>query len=256
MKISIVTACYNSKNTIEDTLRCIKNQTHPDIEHIVVDGGSTDGTVDILKRYQDDIDCLIIEPDKGHYDGMNKGLRQATGDIIGLLNSDDFYYNNDVLKLVAQTLEDPNVDACYGDLLYVEKENTDKVLRYWQSSDYQHDLFGKGWMPPHPTFFFKKHVHDNFGAYFNLKYTLAADVDVLMRLLYTHKIRTKYIPQVMTKMRVGGQTNQSFKNMFKQNRQVLELFKDNNYDASMPKFMCQKLINRLGQFAKRKQYAE
>ncbi|HBI22338.1 MAG TPA: glycosyl transferase, partial [Legionella sp.] len=170
MKISIVTACYNSAATIHDTLRTIQMQTHQDIEHIIIDGGSTDGTLEILEQNKQHIAYLTSEPDNGLYDAMNKGISKATGDVIGLLNSDDLFAHPLALAHVAEALADESVDACYGDLVYVNHDNINLVARYWKSSEYAPHLFAKGWVPAHPTFYVKKRVHDQHGMLFNLDY--------------------------------------------------------------------------------------
>lgn len=256
MKISIVTACYNSASTIRDTLRTIQIQTHKDIEHIVIDGGSTDGTLEILEQNKQHIARLISEPDKGHYDGMNKGLALATGDIIGMLNSDDFFANEHVLAQVVNALSDDTIDACYGDLVYVKNDKNAQVARYWKSCDYTPELFGKGWIPAHPTFYVRKAVHDQHGMLFNLDYKLAADYEVLLRLLFTHHIKTTYIPDVMVKMRLGGVTNKSIKNVLNQNKEIMQALKQHNYPCSPAKFIANKLLDRVQQHLNKGVYVQ
>ncbi len=256
MKISIVTACYNNASTIRDTLRTIHMQTHQDIEHIVIDGGSTDGTLEILEQNKQHIARLISEPDKGHYDAMNKGLALATGDIIGLLNSDDFFANSHVLTQVTKAFSDDTIDACYGDLVYVKNNNIKQVVRYWRSRAYTPELFGRGWAPAHPTFYVRKAVHDQYGMLFNLDYKLAADYEVLLRLLFTHNIKTTYIPDVMVKMRLGGVTNKSLTNIVNQNKEILQVLKHHNYPCSPAKFLGNKLIDRIQQHLNKGTYVQ
>ncbi len=256
MKISIVTACYNSASTIRDTLRTIQMQTHQHIEHIVIDGGSTDGTLEILEQNKQHIAYLTSEPDNGLYDAMNKGIARATGDIIGLLNSDDLFANNQVLSRVVKTLSDNTVDACFGDLVYVKHDNIDQVARYWKSCAYTPVLFGKGWAPAHPTFYVRKAVHDQHSILFNLDYKLAADYDVLLRLLFTHNIKTAYIPDVLVKMRLGGTTNKSLRNIVNQNKEILRVLKHHNYPASPAKFIGNKLIDRIKQHLNKGAYVQ
>lgn len=251
MKISIVTACYNSAATIHDTLRTIQMQTHPDIEHIIIDGGSTDGTLEILEKNRAHIAHLTSERDNGLYDAMNRGVAKATGDVIGLLNSDDLLAHKDVLSNVAKALSNPDVDACYGDLVYVKQDNIDETVRYWKSRDYEPALIGKGWIPAHPTFYAKREVHDKFSMLFNLDYKLAADYELLLKLLYAHKINVAYIPDVMVRMRLGGTTNKSLKNIVNQNKEIMKALELHNYPYSPVKMFASKLIDRVQQYAKR-----
>ncbi|BCA94929.1 glycosyl transferase [Legionella antarctica] len=250
MKISIVTACYNSVATISDTLRTIQMQTHQDVEHIIIDGGSTDGTLEILEKNKAHIAHLTSERDNGLYDAMNRGISKATGDIIGLLNSDDMLAHKDVLSTIANKLADPRVDACYGDLVYVQQHNIDKVVRYWKSCPYRTELFGKGWMPAHPTFYVRKEVHDKYSMLFNLDYKSAADYEVVLRLLFTHKINVAYIPEIMVKMRLGGTSNQSIKNIIDQNKSIMRALNSHNYEYSSFKMFCNKLLDRVQQYRK------
>ncbi len=256
MKISIVTACYNSAKTINDTLRTIQMQTHQDIEHIIIDGGSTDGTLEILEKNRSAIAHLTSEPDNGLYDAMNRGIAKATGDIIGLLNSDDMLAHNRVLSEVVSSLSNPDIDACYGDLVYVDQDNTNKIVRYWKSNPYNSKLLANGWIPAHPTFYAKKEVHERFGMYFNTDYKLAADYELLLRLLFKHQIRVDYIPDVMIKMRLGGTTNKSFKNIINQNKEIFRALTMHNYKHSPIKLICSKLFNRIQQYQKQTNYAK
>jgi glycosyltransferase involved in cell wall biosynthesis len=256
MKISIVTACYNSASTIKDTLKSIQMQTHPDIEHIVIDGGSTDGTLDILEQNKEHITYLSSEPDNGLYDAMNKGIMKATGDVIGLLNSDDLFADAHALSHVARALSDDTVDACYGDLVYVHHDNIDDIARYWKSSTYDANSFAKGWIPAHPTFYVRKRIHDQHGMLFNLNYKLAADYEVLLRLLFTHRIKTDYIPEVMVKMRLGGATNKSLKNILRQNKEIMQALKQHQYPFSPIQLIGNKLADRVQQYRQLNAYAQ
>jgi len=245
LKISIITVCYNSATTIDSTLRSVTSQDYPDIEYIIVDGGSTDGTLDIIKRYQN-VSILVSEPDKGIYDAMNKGIRLATGDVIGTLNADDFYTDNTAVSDVAKTFEDNAVDACFADLVYVDQNNTDKIVRYWKSQQYQPGLFKKGWMPAHPTFFVRKAIYEKFGA-FDLNFRIAADFELLFRLIEKNKIRTVYLPRVIIKMRLGGTTNKNLKNIRIQNTEIIQILRAYYKDFSVFKFWFSKIINRVFQ---------
>lgn len=218
MKISIVTVVYNNETTISQCIESVLNQSYPNIEYILIDGNSTDGTIDIVNQYQDKIDKIVSEPDKGIYDAMNKGLKLCSGDIIGILNSDDFYANNDIISNVVSTIKEFDVDAVYGNLKYVDPVDTKKVKRFWKSASFKRNKFEYGWMPPHPTFFVKKVVYDKYG-YFNLELKSAADYEIMLRFLYKHKIQVKYIDEVLTIMRDGGNSNSSLKHRIKANKE-------------------------------------
>lgn len=248
MKISIVTIAYNSAETIRDTIESVINQKDVDLEYIIIDGGSTDETCEIVKSYGDQIHHFVSEPDKGIYDGMNKGVSRATGDIIGVLNSDDFYYNDSVLAGVLEEFK-TGVDAVYGDLVYVNQTNTDKVTRTWISKAYNDGDFKKGWMPPHPTFFVKKEIYEKFGAY-SLELRSAADYEFMLRVIHKHKIQLGYINEILVKMRVGGASNASIKNRVKANKEDRKAWQMN--DLKMPPFLfIQKPLSKIGQFLKK-----
>ena len=253
VKISIITVAYNAAATIADCLESVVSQTLP-VEHIIIDGASTDATLAIISRftpYSSHFIRIISEPDKGIYDAMNKGIRLATGDIIGILNADDLYANPDVLAKVAALFDDPAIEACYGDLEYVE--NSEKlnvkremgelstashdnpltilrsrftVVRYWKSGGYSRNKFKWGWMPPHPTFFVRRSVYERHGL-FNLQLGSAADYELMLRFLYVHGIRTAYIPEVLVLMRSGGASNESLAARIKANRMDRKAWKIN-----------------------------
>lgn len=249
MKISIITVCFNSADTIEDTLNSVANQSKVIVEHVLIDGASTDNTLEIIKRHQS-VTKLVSEPDKGIYDAMNKGIALATGDIVGTLNADDFYADENVLENVAKVFLDLTVEACYADLVYVNQKNTGKIVRYWKSRDYVSGLFKLGWMPAHPTFFVRKSVYDRLGG-FSLNYKIAADFELLFRFIEQNKIKTKYIPKAMVKMRLGGTTNKNLSNVIKQNKEIIATLKKQYPDFSMFKFIFKKLSNRFFQFLSR-----
>jgi len=189
MKISIITVCYNSADTIADTIASVASQQYKDKEHIIVDGASRDSTMDIVKS-AGSITRYISEPDKGIYDGMNKGLKLATGDVIGLLNADDFYADDTVLTQVAEAFKKPNIQACFANLVYVDQHDTSRVVRYWKSRPYQQGLFKSGWMPAHPTFFVRKEVYEQYGL-FDLSYKIAADFELLFRFIEQKKYHNR-----------------------------------------------------------------
>jgi glycosyltransferase involved in cell wall biosynthesis len=217
MKISIITATYNSAATVRDTLTCIASQQHPNIEHIIVDGVSKDNTLAIVGEFSH-IAKTISEKDKGIYDAMNKGVQLATGEVIGILNSDDFYTNAEVLTKVAVAFNDPAVEAVYGDLQYVKADNTDIVTRTWKSGMFKKKNLYYGWMPPHPTFFVRRHVYEKCGL-FNTTLRSAADYELMLRVLLKFNTRVQYIPEVLVKMRAGGMSNASLKNRLRANKE-------------------------------------
>lgn len=218
MKISIITAAYNSADTIADTFVSVKSQTYGDIEHILIDGKSNDNTLDIAQNHGKHLAKIISESDKGIYDAMNKGVTVATGDIIGILNSDDFYPSDDVISRVAKAFEDTKVDCVYGDLYYVDPIDTTVVRRNWVSGNYHREAFLNGWMPPHPTFFVRKKYYDLYGLY-SLELRSAADYELMLRFMYKHKLNAAYIPYVMVHMRDGGYSNSSLSHRWKANRE-------------------------------------
>jgi glycosyltransferase len=211
MKVTVITVSYNSEKTIEDSINCVLNQTYPNIEYIVVDGASKDSTPRILEKYRGRISKIISEPDNGIYDAMNKGVRAATGDVIGFLNADDFYVSNKVLEEVANTFTSKKVDSVYGDLCYVSEENPSEIIRYWRAGNYKRSNFLTGWMPPHPTFFVKRTMLEKFGA-FDATFRLAGDYELILRLLFKNNVSAAYIPYCMVKMRVGGAGNAFLEN--------------------------------------------
>jgi glycosyltransferase len=217
MKVSIITVVLNSAEYIEDCIKSVIGQDYKDIEYIIIDGGSIDGTIEIIRRYKNRIAKWISEPDRGIYDAMNKGIRMASGDVIGILNSDDMYANQHVLEKVAAVFADGQSESCYGDLIYVDAENADRIRRVWRSDPYNIHRFYQGWMPPHPTFFVHREVYEQYGG-FNLELGTAADYELMLRFLVRHEITSSYIPKVLVCMRTGGMSNASVKNRIMANR--------------------------------------
>lgn len=210
MRISIITVVFNGRKTIEKCLDSVREQECPfPVEHVIVDGGSDDGTLECIKR-KNCVSTIISEPDEGIYDAMNKGIRAAGGDVVGILNADDFYASSHVLRHVVQLLDEKGLDSCYGDLVYVDADEVTKVKRYWRSGDYQPRKFYWGWMPPHPTFFVRREVYLKYGL-FNLSFGTAADYELMLRFLLKHRISCGYIPEILVKMRSGGTSNASLK---------------------------------------------
>lgn len=234
MKISIITSTYNSEKTIKDTLESIINQSYKNIELLIIDGQSKDNTLEIVRQYE----CLfngklryISEPDKGIYDAMNKGIRMATGDVIGILNSDDLYMDNSVLEDIANTFNKNKVDALYGNLIFVEESNTNKIVRTWKGSQHISGSFLKGWHPAHPTFYVKREVYEKYGV-FDISFDVSADFELMLRFIEKHKISNLYLDRYLVKMRMGGESTGSIKKIIQGNKNVLRAFKKNGFQVS------------------------
>jgi glycosyltransferase involved in cell wall biosynthesis len=246
MKISVITVAFNSAKTVADTLTSVAMQTHPDIEHLIIDGASSDGTVEIVRMHASTQTRLISESDRGIYDAMNKGIALASGEVIGFLNSDDFYANASVLAKIADSFQDSVVDACYGDLVYVSQDKS-RVVRYWKSKPFTKGDFAKGWCPAHPTFYVRKSVIERMGL-FDQSYKMGVDVEFMMRYLECGKIRAVYLPHVLVHMRLGGASNQSLKNIFLQNKGIFAALRKNDIPFSIVWFTANKIVSRLKQF--------
>jgi glycosyltransferase involved in cell wall biosynthesis len=218
MKISIITVAYNSAATIRDTIESVLCQDYPNLEYLIVDGGSKDETISIVREYEGRL-RYISERDKGIYDGMNKGIGMATGDVIGLLNSDDFYADAQVLSDVARLFEQQNTQTVYGDLDYVAADDTSKTTRTWKSGAFHHRQFLFGWMPPHPTFFVHRTLYEQFGVFRNEQFRISADYELMLRLLYKHRVTTAYLPRTIIKMRAGGASNAQWKFRIQANKE-------------------------------------
>jgi glycosyltransferase involved in cell wall biosynthesis len=218
MKVSLITITFNSAETLEQTIFSVLNQTYRDIEYIIVDGGSTDGTLAIIDKYKNAIAKVVSEPDEGLYDALNKGLKLCTGEIIGLLHSDDFYIDQHVIQKYVSVFKETGCDAVYSDLYYVDRLKSDKIFRKWKSGQYKSGSFINGWMPPHPTFFVRKKIYDKFGS-FNTSLKSAADYELMLRFIHKHRIALRYLPEFTVKMRVGGASNLSLRKRFMANRE-------------------------------------
>ena len=251
MKISVVTVCYNSAATIEHALKSVTGQDYDSLEYIVVDGLSKDNTLEVVERYRGGIAHVISEKDKGIYDAINKGIRAATGEVVGLLHSDDFLADRSSLSKVAKVFrEHPQAQAVYADLQYVDKDEPEKVIRNWTSGNYRSGDFLKGWMPPHPTFYARKELFEKYG-YYNLDFSISADYELLLRMIPKNEIPLAYLPEVLVKMRVGGKSNVSLKNRLQANREDSLAWKVNGLQPGMlTRFM--KPLSKLKQFRKKK----
>jgi glycosyltransferase len=244
MKISIITVALNSALYIEDCIKSVVSQAYNDVEHIIVDGGSTDGTLEIIQKHKGDLAYWVSEPDKGLYDAMNKGINAATGDVIGILNSDDFYINSNCLSVVANCLAKEAVDSCYADLIYVDENDAEKGVRYWRAGDYDKRNFKKGWMPPHPTFFVKRKVYEKYGL-FNINFPLAADYELMLRFLYKNNVSTVYIPEFLVKMRTGGACRPGLINTFNNMQENYHAWRINGLRTNPITFLMKPLSKTL-----------
>jgi len=221
MKISIITVVYNGVKYIETCIKSIMAQTYKDIEYIIIDGKSSDGTLEIINHYKNQVSVIISEKDNGHIFAMNKGLKIATGDIVGFLHSDDFYTNNKVVEKVMQKFSTNTIDSLYGDLVYVVKNKPGKIVRFWKGSEYSIEKIKKGWMPPHPTYFVKRNIYEKYG-FLNTAFKISVDYELILRFLYKHHISVYYLPETLVNMRLGGVSNRNILNMI---RKSLEDFK-------------------------------
>ena len=230
MKISLITVTYNSGKTLSTTLESVLAQNHPNIEYIIVDGASKDNTVDIIKEYEPRFKGAlkwVSEPDKGLYDAMNKGIRMATGDAIGILNSDDFFTTNDILQQVSDAFEaNKELDAVYGDVHFVNPDNLEKCVRYYSSKVFRRELMKLGFMPAHPSIYLKKERFEQFGLY-KMDYKIAADFEFLLRVIYKEGIRTQYLPLDMVTMRTGGASTSGFESHKRIMKEHLRAFREN-----------------------------
>ena len=226
MKISIITASYNSAETIKDTFGSVLNQSHKVFEYIVIDGASNDGTAEIVRSYGNIIERFVSEPDNGIYDAINKGIRLATGDVIGLLNADDFFYNNDVISEVARAFQSEDIDAVYGDVQFIAQDNTSRVKRYYSSKKFTPEKFRYGFMPAHPSFYVKRKLFDELG-YYKTDYKIAADFELLLRFMYVNKIKCKYLGIPFVTMRTGGISNRSVLSNLTLNKEIVRACREN-----------------------------
>lgn len=247
MKVTLITVAYNSAQTINDTILSVRSQTYKDLEYIIIDGGSTDETVSLAKAHQDDRITVFSAPDKGIYDAMNKGVSLATGDVIGIINSDDVYEDDRVIAdVVAFFKEDPSLDMLYGNLVYVKNNDLNKIVRKWRSRANYPRFFENANVPPHPTLFLKKDVYHTAGHY-NINYHLAADYEFMLRVFKKFNFKAQHIERLMVKMRLGGATNKSFKNILNGNKEIIAAWKNNGF--KVPLFLMPlRLVKRLIQF--------
>jgi glycosyltransferase len=224
VKVSIITAMRNNRETAEACIKSVLSQSYGNIEYIVIDGDSTDGTSEIVSAYRDKIAKVVSEKDKGLYYALNKGIKLATGEVVGFLNGDDIFSDENVIAEIAKVFNAHEVDSVYGDLLYVSRNNTGKVIRQWDGGTYDRRNLAKGWMAPHPTFYVKRDIYEKYGI-FNTDFKIAADYEIILRFLYKQKISTYYIPKVLVKMRVGGLSNKSIENVIRKSAEDYKICK-------------------------------
>jgi len=233
MKITIITVVWNNKKTIRDAIDSVLAQTYRDIEYIIIDGASTDGTIEIIKSYGDRISNFVSEPDNGIYDAMNKGIKLSSGDVIGLLNSDDLYINENVIEKISMMFKSQRVDSIFADLVYVKRNDKEKIVRYFDSSKFKLSMFAYGFMPAHPTFFVKKSIYEKYGL-FRTDLKIASDFDLFVRFLFVHKISYYYNKEVIVKMRYGG-VSTSFRSLWSNNTEILKACRSNGIETNIIK---------------------
>ena len=249
MKVTIITAVYNGAEHIQSCIESVLSQDYPNIEYIVIDGASKDNTLEIVRSFGNKIAHVVSEKDKGMYDAMNKGLRLATGDIVGILNSDDFYANNHIISDIVAAFNSSKADSLYADIAFVSKDNLDKMVRYYSSASFKPWKFRFGYMPAHPSFFLKREMYEKYGL-FKTDYKLCADFDLIVRLYHTYKISHVYLPKMVVKMRMGGKSNQSLKNIMLLNREILRGCLENGIRSNLA-FIYLKYITKVFELLKK-----
>lgn len=245
MKITVITVTYNSAATLAETLRSVATQNHPHIEHLVIDGASTDDTPSVLRAHGGHVKATVSEPDKGIYDAMNKGLRLATGDFVGFLNADDTFADPDSVSHIARAASRPSTDAVYGDLLYVHKDRPAESVRYWRSGEFSRSGLRFGWMPPHPTLYVRRARIEELGP-FDARFRIAADYEFVLRYLSRAEMRVVYVPRVLVRMRTGGASNRSLTALLRKSREDLLALRQNDVGGVLTLFS--KNLRKLPQF--------
>ena len=248
LKISVATAVYNRRDTVADAILSVQKQTYENVEHVIQDGGSTDGTLEIIERLAGPQVRLESAPDGGIYDAINKAIARATGDVVGLMHSDDFFASDHILEHIAQAFEDPDIDGVYGDLEYISATDSTKVIRYWESGEYHPDRLKQGWMPPHPTLYLRRKIFDRHGLY-DTSFRIAADYEAMLRYLVRGKIKLAYVPEVFVKMRVGGESNKSLRHILRKSREDYRAIRRHNIGGVG--VLAQKNFSKIRQFIKK-----
>ncbi len=249
MKVSVITVCFNAVKEIEETIRSVMVQDHTDIEHIVIDGGSTDGTQDRVARYSECIAQFRSAPDDGVYDAMNKGLCLATGEIVAFVNAGDMMATRNTVSSMVRAFQKNDCDVIYGDALMVDPHDITKVKRFWKGGEYNRDNFRKGWMPPHLGTYIRKTAYDKYGL-FNTELKVSADYELMFRFLYKHRLRAHYVPKVLVRFRLGGVSNRSLGHVWRANVEVYKAWKLNGEHVS-PLIVLRKPLGKLGQMLRR-----
>ena len=251
MKLSIITATFNSSKTVEKTIKSVLCQTYMDYEYIIIDGVSKDNTLDIVCKYEPLFEGrmkVFSEKDKGIYDAMNKGFKKSSGEVL-MLNSDDLFARPYALELVVREFErHPDADGVYGNLYYVSQNNTDNIVRVWKTGEQKSMRYG--WLPAHPTFYVKKECYEKYG-YFNLDFPLAADFELMLRFVERHRIRLAYLPEYLVKMRLGGATSKNLKNIYKQDIETIKAFKENGLPSGNIIYLFWRYLPKIKQFLRK-----
>lgn len=246
-----MTATFNSASTVRDTIESVLGQSHPDIEYIIMDGGSHDGTVDIIREYEPLFKGRLkweSNRDNGMYDAMNKGIAMSTGDVVGIINSDDFYHRNDIIAMVSAAFEEDDCEGVYGDVRFVRRVNIDRTVRYYSSRNFTPGRFRWGFMPAHPSFFTYKRNFERYGYYKN-DYYIASDFELLMRFIYTHDLKVKYLPVDFLKMRLGGRSTESWRSTVIINREIVRACQENGVFTCVPMLLL-RYLSKIGEFLK------
>lgn len=231
MKVSIITVTYNAAEFLNSCIQSVIEQDYSHIEHIIVDGKSTDGTLEIITSYQNEISTWVSEPDDGIYDAMNKGISMATGEVIGILNADDFYVDSQVITKIVNSFIEHKVDSVFGDLVYINPGEEDKIVRYYRGAKFNPEWFSQGKMPPHPTFFVKRGLYENYGNFLT-NYHICSDFEIMLRFLKKHQASYHYLPEVMVKMRTGGRSSWGIQNTILLNKEMLDICKKHNVSTN------------------------
>lgn len=246
LKVAIITVVKNNREFIETAIKSVLSQSYADIEYIIIDGASNDGTTEVIKKYAGKVSKWISEPDNGIYDALNKGLRMTSGDVVAFLNSDDFFTDEFVIERIVRTFAIENADAVYSDIVYVSQKNPIKIKRYWKAGKYSPKSLKYGWMPPHPSLFVRKKLYEKAG-FFDTSLKIASDYDMVLRLLKNCTSPISYINEVLVKMRLGGKSNLSLKNIFLKSKEDYSIIKNNNFSFPIMTLFL-KNIRKVSQF--------
>ena len=247
MKLSIITVCFNSQNTLQRTIHSVASQTYPDIEYIIIDGDSRDNTVRLIKENQSVINRWVSEPDEGIYDAMNKGIAMATGDVIGFLNSDDVFYNESAAATIMDRFNNQNIDIVHGGLNFINNES--KLVRTWQGSPYEPNAFARGWHPAHPTFYVRREVYAKLEPY-DTTMPVAADFEMMLRAIEVHKFSSSFIDETLIVFSMGGNSTGSIRNILRGNREILKAFKKNKIKVNSLMYVIRRLIPKIANLIK------